>query len=241
MLKLRLKRFGKKKEPSYRIVAADSRARNQGRTIQELGFYNPRTKEIRLDAAGIVSFLKQGAQPTKTLDSLLARSGVYRHLEENKTKLDLRSLESNLQLDLHSEEKFEEGSIVNLRVNLKFPSKVDLSETLDLKLCLDRDTSTSDWEEPLLINVLLEVDEQIFTIKDTSIRTAIVPAQGKSEWLGFPLTPRQMGKGEISIRLFQDTAYIGNWELEATVWQETGEEKRNKPSLSRVNLKSVQT
>ena len=49
MIKLRLKRFGKKREASFRLVACNSTSRRDGRPLQELGFYNPRTKETRLD------------------------------------------------------------------------------------------------------------------------------------------------------------------------------------------------
>jgi small subunit ribosomal protein S16 len=77
MVKLRLKRFGKKREASYRIVAIDSRARRQGRPIQELGFYNPRTKETTLKAAEIVQWLRNGAQPTETLAALLKKARIY--------------------------------------------------------------------------------------------------------------------------------------------------------------------
>ena len=52
MIKLRLKRFGKKREASFRLVACNSTSRRDGRPLQELGFYNPRTKETRLDAEG---------------------------------------------------------------------------------------------------------------------------------------------------------------------------------------------
>ena len=53
MIKLRLKRFGKKREASFRLVACNSTSRRDGRPLQELGFYNPRTKETRLDAEGL--------------------------------------------------------------------------------------------------------------------------------------------------------------------------------------------
>ena len=77
MVKLRLKRFGKKREASYRIVAIDSRARRQGRPIEELGYYNPRTKETTLKVAEIAKWLRQGAQPSDTLDSLLKKARIY--------------------------------------------------------------------------------------------------------------------------------------------------------------------
>ena len=67
MIKLRLKRFGKKRETSFRIVACNSTSRRDGRPLQELGFYNPRTKETRLDTDALRARLEQGAQPSAWL------------------------------------------------------------------------------------------------------------------------------------------------------------------------------
>ncbi|MBD2312649.1 30S ribosomal protein S16 [Desertifilum sp. FACHB-1129] len=77
MIKLRLKRFGKKREVSYRIVAMESSARRDGRPIEELGFYNPRTDEVKLDVPGIVKRLQQGAQPSETVRSILNKANVF--------------------------------------------------------------------------------------------------------------------------------------------------------------------
>jgi small subunit ribosomal protein S16 len=76
MIKLRLKRFGKKREASFRLVATNSTSRRDGRPLQELGFYNPRTKETRLDAEAIRHRLSQGAQPTDSVRSLLEKGGL---------------------------------------------------------------------------------------------------------------------------------------------------------------------
>lgn len=76
MIKLRLKRFGKKRETSFRIVACNSTSRRDGRPLQELGFYNPRTKETRLDTEGLRARLSQGAQPTDAVRSLLEKGGL---------------------------------------------------------------------------------------------------------------------------------------------------------------------
>ncbi len=76
MIKLRLKRFGKKREASFRLVATNSTSRRDGRPLEELGFYNPRTKETRLDAEAIRARLAQGAQPTDTVLTLLERGGL---------------------------------------------------------------------------------------------------------------------------------------------------------------------
>ncbi len=80
MIKLRLKRYGKKFEVSYRIVAINSRARRDGRPLEELGFYNPRTDETQLEVEGIIKRLKAGAQPTDTVRHILEKAKVYDQL-----------------------------------------------------------------------------------------------------------------------------------------------------------------
>ena len=76
MIKLRLKRFGKKREASFRLVACNSTSRRDGRPLQELGFYNTRTKETRLDTEALRLRLSQGAQPTDAVRSLLEKGGL---------------------------------------------------------------------------------------------------------------------------------------------------------------------
>ncbi len=71
MLKIRLKRLGAKKAPSYRIIVINSTTKREGKPIQELGFYNPKTKEMRLDKATAESWISKGAQPTETVAYLL--------------------------------------------------------------------------------------------------------------------------------------------------------------------------
>ncbi|MGF1492933.1 MAG: 30S ribosomal protein S16 [Microcoleaceae cyanobacterium] len=81
MIKLRLKRYGKKREVSYRIVAMNSLSRREGRPLEELGFYNPRTDETRLDVPAIVRRLQQGAQPTRTVRNILQKANVFEQLK----------------------------------------------------------------------------------------------------------------------------------------------------------------
>jgi small subunit ribosomal protein S16 len=80
MIKLRLKRFGKKREASYRIVAMNNDTRRDGRPLEELGFYNPRTNEVRLNVEGIIKRLQTGAQPTDTVRSILNKNNVFEQL-----------------------------------------------------------------------------------------------------------------------------------------------------------------
>jgi small subunit ribosomal protein S16 len=77
MLKLRLKKFGRKGKPSYRIVATDSRVKRDGKAIEELGFYNPFTKETHLKIDQIKSRLENGAQPTDTVKDILKKAKVF--------------------------------------------------------------------------------------------------------------------------------------------------------------------
>ena len=97
MIKLRLKRFGKKKEASFRIVACNSTSRRDGRPLQELGFYNPRTKETRLDTEALRARLTQGAQPTDVVRTLLEKGGLLEKIERpsiaiGKAKLEKKKL-----------------------------------------------------------------------------------------------------------------------------------------------------
>jgi small subunit ribosomal protein S16 len=80
MLKLRLKKYGRKGQPCYRIVAIDSRSKRDGRSIEELGFYNPMTKETHLKFQKIVDRLKVGAQPTSTVFDIFTRAKVFDYL-----------------------------------------------------------------------------------------------------------------------------------------------------------------
>ena len=78
-VKLRLMRMGKKKQPTYRVVAADSRSPRDGRFIESIGFYAPRAEpsEIKIDNDKAVAWLKKGAQPTERVQKLLESSGAW--------------------------------------------------------------------------------------------------------------------------------------------------------------------
>jgi small subunit ribosomal protein S16 len=78
-VKLRLMRMGKKKQPTYRLVAADARSPRNGRFIEILGFYDPRAEPstIRVDNDKAVHWLREGAQPTERVEKLLKISGAW--------------------------------------------------------------------------------------------------------------------------------------------------------------------
>ena len=80
MVKIRLKRIGAKKAPFYRVVVADGRYPRDGRFIEEIGYYNPMTNpaEIKIDADKATAWIKDGAQPTETVRSLLKKTEILK-------------------------------------------------------------------------------------------------------------------------------------------------------------------
>jgi len=77
MIKLRLKKYGRKGQPCYRIVAMDSRTKRDGASIEELGFYNPMTDETHLKFQRIKARLSEGAQPTETVYNILVKAKIF--------------------------------------------------------------------------------------------------------------------------------------------------------------------
>ena len=77
-VKIRLKRIGAKKTPFYRVVVADERSPRDGKFIEEIGYYNPLTNpvDIKIDAEKAQKGIKNGAQPTETVRSLLKKSEI---------------------------------------------------------------------------------------------------------------------------------------------------------------------
>lgn len=78
--KIRLKRFGTKKRPYYRIVVMDSRNARDGRSIEEVGFYHPieiEEKQLNLKEDRIKDWLEKGARPTETVKKLLNKSNIF--------------------------------------------------------------------------------------------------------------------------------------------------------------------
>jgi small subunit ribosomal protein S16 len=76
MLKLRLKRTGKKRFPSYRLVIMENTARRDGRPIEEVGYYNPITKQSKFEVDKIQKWLNYGVQPTQTVLALLKKAEI---------------------------------------------------------------------------------------------------------------------------------------------------------------------
>lgn len=76
MLKLRLKRIGRKRSPSYRLVIMENTFRRDGRPIEELGYYNPITKQYKFDEIKIKKWLSYGVKPTQTVFNLFKKANI---------------------------------------------------------------------------------------------------------------------------------------------------------------------
>ena len=117
MIKLRLKRFGKKKEASFRIVACNSTSRRDGRPLQELGFYNPRTKETRLDTEALRTRLTQGAQPTDVVRTLLEKGGLLEKTERPSIAIGKAKLEKEKLAKAKTKDEENDSSKAESEVN----------------------------------------------------------------------------------------------------------------------------
>ncbi|MCF7824795.1 MAG: 30S ribosomal protein S16 [Candidatus Marinimicrobia bacterium] len=98
-VKIRLKRLGKKKQPFYRIVVADSRAPRDGRSIEKLGHYNPVTEpaEFVVNEERLFHWLDEGAQPSDTIFSLLRGRGITLRYELKSRNADEATINKEMQ------------------------------------------------------------------------------------------------------------------------------------------------
>lgn len=98
-VKLRLQRLGKKKQPFYRIVAADSRSPRDGKFIEVIGTYNPRFNppEVVIKEVKALKWLKNGAQPTDTVRSLFKREGILLKYNLLRKKVEPEKIEEIVQ------------------------------------------------------------------------------------------------------------------------------------------------
>lgn len=95
MLKIRLKRLGAKKAPAYRIIVINSTTKREGKPIQELGHYNPKTKIMKLDKDAALDWVKKGAQPTDTVKYLIDncnKDGSLNYKKKTEKKLSKKAV-----------------------------------------------------------------------------------------------------------------------------------------------------
>ena len=76
MLKLRLKRIGRKRSPAYRLVVMENLARRDGRPVEEVGYYDPISKKSKFDVEKIQKWLNYGVKPTEVVSNLLKKAEI---------------------------------------------------------------------------------------------------------------------------------------------------------------------
>ena len=103
MVKIRLRRLGYKKNPIYRIVVLNSTTKRETAPIQQLGFYNPKTKEMQLDKKSALDWIKKGAQPTQTVQFLINNCNEDGSL--NYQKKETQKLSKKAQAKLQAEKE----------------------------------------------------------------------------------------------------------------------------------------
>ena len=110
MLKIRLKRLGAKKAPTYRIIVINSTTKREGKPIQELGHYNPKTKVMKLDKVSAPEWVKKGAQPTETVAYLIKNcndDGTLNYKKSETVKLSKKA-QAKAQAEAEAKAKAEE-------------------------------------------------------------------------------------------------------------------------------------
>jgi len=123
-VKLRLRRMGKKKQPIYKIVAADARSPRDGKFLEAVGIYNPLTNPHTVDIKEdrVNYWLNTGAQPTDTVKSLLSQKGIILKKDITRRKLS----EEKAQAEVENWQKLKEASAQKKTVKKK--KKADKQE-----------------------------------------------------------------------------------------------------------------
>ncbi|WP_284139925.1 MULTISPECIES: 30S ribosomal protein S16 [unclassified Virgibacillus] len=87
-VKIRLKRMGSKRNPFYRIVVADSRAPRDGRSIEQIGTYNPVVNpvEVKIDEEKALNWMANGAKPSDTVRNLFSKEGIMKKFHDQKNQ-----------------------------------------------------------------------------------------------------------------------------------------------------------
>ena len=144
-VKLRLRRMGKKKQPIYKIVAADARSPRDGRFLEALGLYNPLTEphSVEIKEDRVLYWLKNGAQPTKTVKSLLRQQGITLKNELIKRGVSEDKIESELSEWHKKKEASASDKKMKKKVSRKAKAKVETpKETAEVEKVAEESSET---------------------------------------------------------------------------------------------------
>ena len=130
MLKIRLKRLGCKKAPAYRIIVINSTTKREGRPIQELGHYNPKTKVMKLDKETALDWIKKGAQPTDTVKYLIDncnKDGGLNYKKKTEKKLSKKAI-AKLEAEKEAKAKAKEEAKTAKEVEVATPAEEQVAQ-----------------------------------------------------------------------------------------------------------------
>lgn len=125
MLKIRLKRLGAKKAPSYRIIVINSTTKREGKPIEELGYYNPKTKVMQLNKKVALEWIKKGAQPTETVQYLINNctdGGTLNYKPKTEKKLSKKAI-AKLEAKTKAEEEAKNKTAEPAEIKEKAPAE----------------------------------------------------------------------------------------------------------------------
>ena len=120
MLRIRLKRLGAKKAPVYRVIVINSTTRREGKPVEELGYYNPKTKEMKLNKEKAWAWVSKGAQPSETVKYLIANcndDGSLKYEKKEIVKLSKKAMAKKVEEEAKAAEeaaKAEEAPVEEL-------------------------------------------------------------------------------------------------------------------------------
>jgi len=153
MVKIRLRRVGSKKQTSFRVVVADSRSPRDGRFIEEIGFYNPRTEPetLRIDEEKALHWLSVGAQPTDSVTRLLKTLGTwdrFQRLKQGEPLEDLLAEAEGLEEEEAEEEVTEEALEVEEAPAAEEAPEAEVEEEAEVIPVDEGATAEQETEEP---------------------------------------------------------------------------------------------
>ena len=108
MLKIRLKRLGAKKAPTYRVIVINSTTKREGKPVEELGYYNPKTKEMKLNKEKALAWVSKGAQPSETVKYLIANcndDGSLKYEKKEIVKLSKKAMAKKVEEEAKAAEE----------------------------------------------------------------------------------------------------------------------------------------
>jgi len=155
-VKLRLRRMGKKKQPIYKVVAADVRSPRDGKFIEALGLYNPLTDPhtIEIKEDRVLYWLDNGAQPTNTVKSLLRQQGITLKRELGRKGLDAEKVEAEME----NWKKLKEAS--SKKKSTKKKSKKQTAEEKTVETVVEKKAEETAVEEKPADTIVEEKSEE---------------------------------------------------------------------------------